>query len=147
MTQISLRPRRVVAKLAELLASRGLPMHGAQIHVVGVAYKPGVADVRESPALQIITECLAAGADVAGPFSMSPIAGGAVGAAVKVTETNQSIEIDTGWLHCKINRSGSNLFESMTAQGVDCSGVLRAARYNTPTKVRILGGMPHARRR
>jgi nucleotide sugar dehydrogenase len=64
MTQISLRPRRVVAKLAELLASRGLPMHGAQIHVVGVAYKPGVADVRESPALQIITECLAAGADV-----------------------------------------------------------------------------------
>jgi rfaE bifunctional protein kinase chain/domain len=41
---------------------------------------------------------------------------------------------------------GQHLFESMTAQGVDCSGVLRAARYNTPTKVRILGGMPHASR-
>lgn len=41
---------------------------------------------------------------------------------------------------------GEKLFESMTGQGVDCAGVLRAARYNTPTKVRILGGMPHASR-
>jgi len=64
MTQISLRPRRVVAKLAELLAAHGRPMQGAAVHVVGVAYKPGVADVRESPAVQIISECLAAGAHV-----------------------------------------------------------------------------------
>jgi rfaE bifunctional protein kinase chain/domain len=41
---------------------------------------------------------------------------------------------------------GRQLLESMTSQGVDCSGVLRAGRYNTPTKVRILGGMPHASR-
>jgi rfaE bifunctional protein kinase chain/domain len=41
---------------------------------------------------------------------------------------------------------GSQLLDAMTTQGVDCSGVLRARRYNTPTKVRILGGMPHASR-
>ncbi|MGA8809910.1 MAG: PfkB family carbohydrate kinase, partial [Thermoanaerobaculia bacterium] len=41
---------------------------------------------------------------------------------------------------------GQQLVDSMTGQGIDCAGVVRAARYNTPTKVRILGGMPHASR-
>jgi D-glycero-beta-D-manno-heptose-7-phosphate kinase len=41
---------------------------------------------------------------------------------------------------------GQQLLAAMTAQGIDCGGVLRASRYNTPTKVRILGGMPHASR-
>ncbi len=41
---------------------------------------------------------------------------------------------------------GQQLFDAMTSQGIDCRGVLRASRYNTPTKVRILGGMPHASR-
>ena len=41
---------------------------------------------------------------------------------------------------------GTLLFDAMAGQGIDCSGVLRASRYNTPTKVRILGGMPHASR-
>ncbi|TQS45050.1 nucleotide sugar dehydrogenase [Cryptosporangium phraense] len=64
MTGIALRPRRVVARLAELLADGGHSLRGARVHVVGVAYKPGVADVRESPALEIIAECRAAGAEV-----------------------------------------------------------------------------------
>ena len=41
---------------------------------------------------------------------------------------------------------GQQLFDAMSGQGIDCAGVLRASRYNTPTKVRILGGMPHASR-
>ena len=41
---------------------------------------------------------------------------------------------------------GQHLVDAMTAQGIDCRGVVRAGRYNTPTKVRILGGMPHASR-
>jgi D-glycero-beta-D-manno-heptose-7-phosphate kinase len=41
---------------------------------------------------------------------------------------------------------GDQLVDKMTAQGIDCSGVLRAERYHTPTKVRILGGYPHAAR-
>ncbi len=41
---------------------------------------------------------------------------------------------------------GTALLEGMTANGIDCSSVLRVSRYNTPTKVRILGGMPHAAR-
>jgi D-glycero-beta-D-manno-heptose-7-phosphate kinase len=42
--------------------------------------------------------------------------------------------------------AGGALVETMTAQGIDCGGVLRTDRYQTPTKVRILGGMPHASR-
>jgi rfaE bifunctional protein kinase chain/domain len=41
---------------------------------------------------------------------------------------------------------GRQLLDAMTSQGIDCGGVIRAGRYNTPTKVRILGGMPHASR-
>ena len=39
---------------------------------------------------------------------------------------------------------GDRLVDDMTAQGIDCSGILRVDRYRTPTKVRILGGFPHA---
>lgn len=38
------------------------------------------------------------------------------------------------------------LVEHLTAQGIECGGILRTDRYRTPTKVRILGGMPHASR-
>ena len=41
---------------------------------------------------------------------------------------------------------GRALVDALTTQGVDCSGILRVNRYKTPTKVRILGGMPHASR-
>ena len=42
--------------------------------------------------------------------------------------------------------AGLALLETMTAQGIECGGILRTDRYHTPTKVRILGGMPHASR-
>jgi rfaE bifunctional protein kinase chain/domain len=41
---------------------------------------------------------------------------------------------------------GRALLQRMMAAGIDCSSVLRVDRYKTPTKVRILGGMPHAAR-
>jgi UDP-N-acetyl-D-glucosamine dehydrogenase len=64
MTGIALRPRRVVTRLTELLAQHGRSLRGARVHLVGIAYKPGVADARESPALEIIAACRAAGATV-----------------------------------------------------------------------------------
>jgi len=42
--------------------------------------------------------------------------------------------------------AGNALVDKLTAQGIDCSGILRTDRYHTPTKVRILGGFPHASR-
>jgi rfaE bifunctional protein kinase chain/domain len=42
--------------------------------------------------------------------------------------------------------SGSALVEQMRAQGIDCDHILQAERYRTPTKTRVLGGMPHSSR-
>lgn len=38
------------------------------------------------------------------------------------------------------------LLEELMAKGIDCSAIMRVDRYQTPTKVRILGGMPHSSR-
>lgn len=42
--------------------------------------------------------------------------------------------------------AAQTLVEKLESDGIECSGILRAERYNTPTKVRILGGMPHSTR-
>ena len=47
-------PYHCVAKVQRALNDRGLPVKGARIAVLGVSYKPGVGDMRESPALKII---------------------------------------------------------------------------------------------
>lgn len=55
MTGIAQRPRRVAERAAEVLARRaGRGLEDARILLLGVAYKPGVADVRESSALTLI---------------------------------------------------------------------------------------------
>ncbi|BBY19387.1 nucleotide sugar dehydrogenase [Mycolicibacterium litorale] len=65
MASIASRPQAVVNRAQELLADSGRPLAGSRILVVGVAYKPAVADVRESPALHIIEELHRRGAEVA----------------------------------------------------------------------------------
>jgi UDP-N-acetyl-D-glucosamine dehydrogenase len=47
-------PRYVVSKVTEALNEDRKPVRGSQILVLGVAYKPDVDDVRESPAIDII---------------------------------------------------------------------------------------------
>jgi nucleotide sugar dehydrogenase len=64
MAGIVQRPSTIVSKIRARLADAGRPMAGSRVHIVGVAYKPGVADVRESPALEIITDLTRAGAVV-----------------------------------------------------------------------------------
>ncbi len=65
MGLVARRPGQVVARAAEILAHGGKTLEGAAILLVGVAYKPGVGDVRESPALEIIERLTEAGATVA----------------------------------------------------------------------------------
>ncbi|MBO0839967.1 MAG: nucleotide sugar dehydrogenase [Sciscionella sp.] len=65
MTSIATRPRQVADAARRVLGDAGKPVAGSRVLVVGVAYKPGVADLRESPALEIIDELHAMGADVA----------------------------------------------------------------------------------
>jgi UDP-N-acetyl-D-glucosamine dehydrogenase len=57
-------PYHCVAKAQRALNDRGLSVKGARVTVIGVSYKPGVGDVRESPALKIITLLQDLGAEV-----------------------------------------------------------------------------------
>ena len=66
MTAIALRPARGGGAGPRRCWPRtGCATRGARVLVVGVTYKPDVADIRESPALEIIDELAAAGARVA----------------------------------------------------------------------------------
>jgi UDP-N-acetyl-D-glucosamine dehydrogenase len=57
-------PYHCVAKVQRALNDTGLSVKGARIAVMGVSYKPGVGDVRESPALKIIALLKGLGAEV-----------------------------------------------------------------------------------
>lgn len=64
MATLAARPVRVVDRAAELLSGRGISLEGARISLVGLSYKPGVQDVRESPALVLADLLRQAGAEV-----------------------------------------------------------------------------------
>jgi len=58
-------PYHCVAKVERLLNDASKPVRGSKIAVLGVSYKAGVGDVRESPGLKIVTLLDALGAVVA----------------------------------------------------------------------------------
>jgi UDP-N-acetyl-D-glucosamine dehydrogenase len=64
MTSIRLRPDRVAERAREVLAAGGRTLAGARVIVVGVSYKAGVQDLRESSALPLIAALLGEGAEV-----------------------------------------------------------------------------------
>ena len=57
-------PHRTVDMVVEALNGKRLSLNGAKILALGVAYKRGVSDTRESPALEIIESLHKKGADV-----------------------------------------------------------------------------------
>ncbi len=57
-------PRHVVGRVMEALNGEGKALRGSKVLVIGLAYKPNVDDVRESPAAEIIKELHEQGAEV-----------------------------------------------------------------------------------
>jgi UDP-N-acetyl-D-glucosamine dehydrogenase len=64
MRALHARPRRIVRRAVEVLASEAIGIAGARVLIVGVAYKPGIADVRESPGYEILHWLRSLGAQV-----------------------------------------------------------------------------------
>ncbi|MEM8836024.1 MAG: nucleotide sugar dehydrogenase [Planctomycetota bacterium] len=58
-------PRFVVDRCEEALRARGTAFERARVLVLGLAYKPDIADVRESPSFELIALLRARGADAA----------------------------------------------------------------------------------
>jgi UDP-N-acetyl-D-glucosamine dehydrogenase len=65
MEGIAARPGEVVARAVELLEDHDIDVACARVLLVGVAYKPGILDTRESPALQMLADLTRRGASVA----------------------------------------------------------------------------------
>lgn len=57
-------PRYVVQRIQAMLNDQGRAVKGSRIHLVGVAYKRNVSDIRESPALDVATLLLRMQAEV-----------------------------------------------------------------------------------
>jgi UDP-N-acetyl-D-glucosamine dehydrogenase len=57
-------PYFCVEKIARALNEQSKPVRGSRVAVIGVSYKPGVGDMRESPALKIMRLLLERGAAV-----------------------------------------------------------------------------------
>ena len=60
----SAMPAHVVKRARNLLLAQKIKMWNARIMVLGMAYKPGVADTRESPAVEVVKLLQEAGAEV-----------------------------------------------------------------------------------
>jgi UDP-N-acetyl-D-glucosamine dehydrogenase len=61
---VAARPHRVAMRAHELLLRSGRSLRELRVLVVGVAYKPGVADCTNAPAVEIISRLLADGVQV-----------------------------------------------------------------------------------
>jgi nucleotide sugar dehydrogenase len=64
MAAIAARPGQVATRIVAALAELGRGIAGANVIIVGVSYKPGVADLRSSSALEIIRYLRGQGANV-----------------------------------------------------------------------------------
>ena len=57
-------PEYVVGKVAEALNSQGKAIRGSKVLVLGIAYKPNVDDMRESPSVEIMEQLRIRGAEI-----------------------------------------------------------------------------------
>jgi UDP-N-acetyl-D-glucosamine dehydrogenase len=71
-------PEHVVGRITDVLNGQGKALRGSRLVILGLAYKPGVDDLRESPALNVLQRLIAAGADCAyhDPFVPSAVTAG-----------------------------------------------------------------------
>lgn len=133
MNGLSARPGRVVDRVRAMLAEQGIPPTRARVLVVGVAYKPNVADVRESTAIEIIGQLRHAGigVDFVDPHVESlPLADGTVlrpvaadsdaaeSAAVVLLHTRHD-ELDLCWLSRR-----PNVLDASYSLGADAAHTL-----------------------
>jgi UDP-N-acetyl-D-glucosamine dehydrogenase len=120
-------PYFCLEKIEQALNDAGKPVRGARILVLGVSYKPGVGDIRESPALKLITLLQKRGADVC---YHDPYVAEVQALGLRNTELAEALE-------------GADLAAIVTAHpGIDHEAVVRAV----PGAVDFRGVTRHLRR-
>ena len=92
-------PGEIVDRAIRELADEGIAIRGASVMVVGVAYKPGVEDMRESPALEVLERLRASGANVRYTDALIPAVQLHDGVAMVSVADPASIETDLVIVH------------------------------------------------
>jgi UDP-N-acetyl-D-glucosamine dehydrogenase len=113
-------PEHVVGRIGDVLNGVGQSLRGSRLVVLGLTYKAGVNDVRESPALNVLQRLAAAGADCVyhDPFVASVALGGRRQSDfVKVAPDARSEELP---------RLHSVPLTSEVLAGADCAVILTA---------------------
>jgi nucleotide sugar dehydrogenase len=82
MRAIDARPRQMVQRALTAAADVAVGDHAPRVLVVGASYKPGVADVRESPGVEILEGLRAGGASVSYHDALVPMLSTRDGAAL-----------------------------------------------------------------
>jgi UDP-N-acetyl-D-glucosamine dehydrogenase len=119
-------PKFVVSKIQTALNDRGKPLKGSRIHVLGVAYKRDIDDVRESPALDIMHLLMSRGACVGYSDSRVP--------SIKV----EGVQMRSGKMNDEIDRSDCVVIVT-DHSGVDYESVLRRASLVVDTRNALKG--------
>jgi UDP-N-acetyl-D-glucosamine dehydrogenase len=99
LRKVSGRPRHVAWRAHEVLVGLGRPLPRARVLLVGASYKPGVADTREAPALEIIARLRAEGArvDYHDPLVPSLLLDGVRLSGVAAPDAGHAREADRGF--------------------------------------------------
>lgn len=118
-------PQFVVAKIQRALNDRSKPVRGSAIHILGLAYKKNIPDIRESPALDILHLLDASGAIVtySDPYVEAVEACGKVFCSRPVTEAVETAD-------CTVIVTDHDLFDYAAISGsakliVDTRNALR----------------------
>jgi UDP-N-acetyl-D-glucosamine dehydrogenase len=119
-------PKFVVSKIQAALNDRGKPVKGSRIHVLGVAYKRDIDDVRESPALDIMHLLMSRGARVGYSDSHVPAV------------TIDGVRLKSGKLNGEIDRSDCVVIVT-DHSGIDYESVLRRASLVVDTRNALRG--------
>ena len=129
-------PRFVAGLVVEELNRAGHPLAGTRVALLGLAYKPDVADDRESPAYPLLAELLSGGCHVRvyDPFvtcsasvpSLEQALDGAVAAAI-VTAHSEFVADEDKIAECGIIIDGRNCLnrDALVARGVVYRGIGR----------------------
>ena len=119
-------PQFVVSKIQAALNERGKPLNGSRIHILGVAYKRDIDDVRESPAIDIMHLLMNRGAKVGYSDSHVP------------SLTVDGVELKSGKLNGEID--GSDCVVIITDHtGLDYESIVRRAAVVVDTRNALRG--------
>jgi UDP-N-acetyl-D-glucosamine dehydrogenase len=130
MRSISGRPARVVERAGQILASDGGDLAGAAVVVVGVSYKAGVADLRESPALGLMAGLLDRGAKVSYFDPLVPEVSLAGGQRLVSVTAPRGADYDLAIIHT-LHPGGGSAWASECPRVLDATYVFEEAAHRS----------------